>query len=38
MKMSNTEEFFLFSSAAHILMPRVYTELRPYKTCLVGII
>jgi len=32
------KNFLKFSSAAHILMPCVYTELRPYKTFLVGII
>ena len=34
----NKEEFLLLSSAAHILMPHVCTELRPYETCLVGVI
>lgn len=29
--------FLLFNSAAHILMPGVYTQLSPHETCLVGL-
>lgn len=30
--------FLLFNSAAHILMPGVYTQLSPHETCLVGVV